>query len=172
MTSSRATISDIIAVVDGRPEIVYDVAAAPGDVRGYIGREIQVLLEGSDFIEALAGFLLPDPASQARRGLLETRLRSLSSPGVDGHVDQPRRPPASDTCRTATRASRMALKNVVPNSRSSEEGMTRRRKSLAGYSGRFPQLARASASERQHDRHRAERRRGEIRLRPEVRINN
>ena len=61
-------LEDIIAVVDGRPEIVDDVAAAPGDVRGYIGREIQVLLESRDFTEALdlAGFVLPDAASQAR----------------------------------------------------------------------------------------------------------
>lgn len=73
-------LEDIIAVVDGRPEIVADVASTPATVRAYIGREVDALLRNPDFIEALAGFLLPDPASQARRGLLEMRLRALSAP--------------------------------------------------------------------------------------------
>ena len=71
-------LEDIISVVDGRSEIVDDVSAAVGDVRAYIGAEIRALLDNRDFTEALAGFLLPDPASQARRSLLEGRLRSLS----------------------------------------------------------------------------------------------
>jgi hypothetical protein len=71
-------LEDIIAVVDGRPEIVNDVAAAVDDVRAYIGAEIRALLDNRDFIEALAGFLLPDPASQGRRRLLEGRLHALS----------------------------------------------------------------------------------------------
>ena len=72
-------LEDIIAVIDGRPEIVDDVAASSGDVRGYIVDEIRALLANQDFTEALAGYLLPDAASQARRWLLEGRLRALSS---------------------------------------------------------------------------------------------
>jgi hypothetical protein len=71
-------LEDVIAVVDGRPEIVAEVAAAAVDVRAYIGTELMALLANRDFTEALAGFLLPDPASQARRGLLEARLRSMT----------------------------------------------------------------------------------------------
>ena len=48
-----------------------EVAAASTDVRHYIASELRDLLENRDFTEALAGFLLPDSASQARRGLLE-----------------------------------------------------------------------------------------------------
>ena len=73
-------LEDIIAVVDGRPEIVSDVAAAGADVRSYIGTEIRALLDDPTFIEALGGFLLPDAASQGRRSLLEARLRALYSP--------------------------------------------------------------------------------------------
>ena len=73
-------LEDIIAVIDGRPEIVGDVGAVSDDVRAYIGVEVRTLLDNRDFTEALAGFLLPDPASQARRSLLEDRLRSLSMP--------------------------------------------------------------------------------------------
>lgn len=70
-------LEDVIAVVDGRPGIASDVAAASTDVRDYIATELRVLLDNRDFIEALGGFLLPDVASQGRRGLLEARLRSM-----------------------------------------------------------------------------------------------
>ncbi|MPZ20573.1 MAG: hypothetical protein GEV06_22055 [Luteitalea sp.] len=73
-------LEDIIAVVDGRPEIGSDVAAARADVRDYIGTEIRALLDDPNFVEALGGFLLPDAASQGRRSLLEARLRALYSP--------------------------------------------------------------------------------------------
>jgi hypothetical protein len=73
-------LEDIIAVVDGRPEIVSEVAAASADVRDYIGAEIRALLDNPDFVEALGGFLLPDAGSQGRRPLLEGRLRALYSP--------------------------------------------------------------------------------------------
>ena len=72
-------LEDIVAVVDGRPEIVDDVAGAAADVRAYIASEIRALLDNRDFTEALAGFLLPDVANQARRGLLQGRLRALSA---------------------------------------------------------------------------------------------
>lgn len=71
-------LEDIIAVVDGRQELASEVAAAPTDVRDYVTSELRALLEDRDFMEALGGFLLPDPASQERRGLLEQRLRSLA----------------------------------------------------------------------------------------------
>jgi len=73
-------LEDIVAVVDGRSEIVSDVARAAADVRSYIAAELRALLDNRDFIEALSGFLLPDAASQARRGLIEARLRSLVAP--------------------------------------------------------------------------------------------
>jgi hypothetical protein len=73
-------LEDIIAVVDGRPEIANDIAAAGADVRGYVGTEIRALPDEPNFIEALGGFLLPDAASQGRRSLVAGRLRSLSVP--------------------------------------------------------------------------------------------
>jgi hypothetical protein len=78
--SASHDLEDIVAVVDGRPEIVGDVAAASADVRAYIASEVRALLNNPDFIEALSGFVLPDAASQARRPLLEGRLRALSVP--------------------------------------------------------------------------------------------
>ena len=43
-----------------------------------ISAEIRSLLENRHFIEAQAGFLLPDAASQARRTILEQRLGTLT----------------------------------------------------------------------------------------------
>lgn len=71
-------LEDIVTVIDGRPEIVEEVAAADEAVRAGIASEIRSLLDNPDFLEAIPGFLLPDEGSQARRSLLEERLRTLS----------------------------------------------------------------------------------------------
>jgi hypothetical protein len=76
---SSHDLEDIITVVDGRPEIVDDVSTANERVRTYVATELRSLLDNQDFIEALAGYLLPDAASQARRGILEQRLRALTA---------------------------------------------------------------------------------------------
>jgi predicted nucleotidyltransferase len=70
-------LEDIIAVVDGRPELGIEVTSAPVHVRDYLEAEVRVLLGNRDFVEALAGYLLPDAASQARRDLIEERLRAM-----------------------------------------------------------------------------------------------
>jgi hypothetical protein len=70
-------LEDIVTLVDGRPTITAEVAAAGPEVRVYIATEIRALLDNPDFIEALPGFLLPDAGSQARRALLAERLRTL-----------------------------------------------------------------------------------------------
>jgi len=77
--SSSHDLEDIMAVIDGRGEIVDEVANAPADARTYIGSQLGALLDNRDFVEALAGFLHPDSASQARRPLLEQRLRAISA---------------------------------------------------------------------------------------------
>lgn len=55
-----------------------EIGAAEAEVRKYITSEIEALLSNDDFLDTLAGFLLPDPASQARRPLLERRLRAIA----------------------------------------------------------------------------------------------
>src|SRR5688572_29947427 len=72
-------LEDIIAVIDGRAELVSEIANASADVRAYIVSEIRGLMSDDDFREAIPGFLLPDPASQARRALLEERLNAIAA---------------------------------------------------------------------------------------------
>ncbi len=71
-------LEDIVTLVDGRPEIVAEVGGADAEVRVYIASDIHSLLDNPDFAEALPGFLLPDAASQERRGIVEERLRVLA----------------------------------------------------------------------------------------------
>ncbi len=71
-------LEDVIAVVDGRPEIVNEVRAAHANVRGYIASEIRRLLDTRQFLDAIPGFLLPDAASQGRQSILRERLNALA----------------------------------------------------------------------------------------------
>ena len=71
-------IEDIVTVVDGRPEIVEEVAGADAPVRSFISSEIRTLLDNPDFVDALPGLLPPDASSQARQRILGERLRALS----------------------------------------------------------------------------------------------
>jgi hypothetical protein len=69
---------DIIAIVDGREELVDEVAQAPPDVRDYIGSELGDLLDDPRFVDGLFGALRPDVASQARaNAIVMPRLRAL-----------------------------------------------------------------------------------------------
>jgi len=73
-------LEDIIAVVDGRQELLAEVKAASTDVRDYIASEVTGLLASPGFMEALPGHLPGDPASQARLPIVKERLGALTSP--------------------------------------------------------------------------------------------
>jgi hypothetical protein len=81
--SASHDLEDVIAVVDGRSELLREVAEAHDDVRTYIASEVRALLGTRTFIDALPGFLLPDSASQARLPLLVERLERVTKPA--GH---------------------------------------------------------------------------------------
>ena len=74
-------LEDLIAVVDGRKELVDELAGAAADVRDFIAAEIRLLLDSRVFQDALPGFLLPDATSQARLPPLLKRLRALAGLG-------------------------------------------------------------------------------------------
>ena len=71
-------LEDVIAVIDGRPSLLDEVLQAPRDLRDYLAGEIRKLLERREFMDALPGYLLPDPASQARLGNLLKILRTIA----------------------------------------------------------------------------------------------
>lgn len=76
---SSHDLEDLIAVVDGRAELVDEVRNGKGDVREYIEAEIRKLLAVREFQDALPGYLLPDEASQARISILLDRLNMIAA---------------------------------------------------------------------------------------------
>ncbi|MEO8368855.1 MAG: hypothetical protein ABI806_06630 [Candidatus Solibacter sp.] len=71
-------LEDAIAVIDGRPELLGEIAAAQPALRRYLGNEWAKLLGDSKFIDALPGQLPPDPSSQARIGILLRRIEAIA----------------------------------------------------------------------------------------------
>jgi len=77
-------LEDLISVVDGRPELLEEIRAAPKGLKSFVATELNILLREPRFIDALPGHLLPDTISQARIGILLQRLKNLSiSPGSE-----------------------------------------------------------------------------------------
>lgn len=73
-------LEDLIAVVDGRAELVGEIQAAQSDVRSYLTKNIAKLLGTRGFVDALPGHLPPDSASQERIATLMARLRAIARP--------------------------------------------------------------------------------------------
>lgn len=76
---SSRDIEDLIAVVDGRAELVNELRSAPVDVRSYIAGAISKMLQTNEFIDALPGHLSHDAASQSRISSLLERLNYIST---------------------------------------------------------------------------------------------
>lgn len=77
---SSHDVEDLVAVVDGRAELVEEIHAGAADVRAYIAAETRKLLVIREFLDALPGYLLPDQASQARVSILLERLKKIAAP--------------------------------------------------------------------------------------------
>lgn len=71
-------LEDVVAVVDGRPSLADEVRGSSGDVRTYLVQAINRLLSEPRFLDALPGFLLPDPANQERFEHLMTMFHELA----------------------------------------------------------------------------------------------
>jgi predicted nucleotidyltransferase len=74
-------LEDVIAVIDGRPEIVADVTAAPARLRAAIAAKFVELLARPDAEDVVAAQLLPDAESQDRLPFVLERIRSPVAAG-------------------------------------------------------------------------------------------
>lgn len=70
-------IEDIVAVVDGRAELLAEVSDAPSELQQALRDEFGDLMAKPAFIDAIAGHLPGDSASQGRVTLVMERLRQL-----------------------------------------------------------------------------------------------
>jgi hypothetical protein len=71
-------LEDIINVVDGRPELVNEVAQAPEELRSYLSARFREMLAQSRFHDALPGLIFPDESHAERLALLRQRLKSIA----------------------------------------------------------------------------------------------
>ena len=71
-------LEDVVVLVDGRPELIAELRAAPAEVRSFVATEVAILLASSAFRDNLPWHLSPDAASQARLPLLTTRLEVIA----------------------------------------------------------------------------------------------
>lgn len=71
-------LEDIITVVDGRVSLQEEARQAPAELRKYLASNFQDLLASADFLDALAGHLPGDSASQARLPGLEAKIRGFA----------------------------------------------------------------------------------------------
>ena len=72
-------LEDIIAVVDGRAELLGEIRAAESNVRSYLAKGIKRLISIPAFNDALPGHVPPDAASQERVGTIILRLTEIAS---------------------------------------------------------------------------------------------
>tara|TARA_S200002703_G_scaffold11362_1_gene10363 strand:+ start:2391 stop:2666 length:276 start_codon:yes stop_codon:yes gene_type:complete len=72
---SSRDIEDILNLVDGREELIDEIAASSTEVRDYIANEIQALLDDNNFAYAISSLARGDAG---REDLLYERLTQLS----------------------------------------------------------------------------------------------
>ena len=72
-------LEDIISVIDGRKTVLFECQNSNYQLRQYLGEEFADLLTTQAFINAIPGFLPPDPASQGRVENIMESLRQLSN---------------------------------------------------------------------------------------------
>ncbi len=74
-------LEDLLSVIDGRPELVQEVEAAPSDALRYVATEVYKLLQVEEFVDALPGHLHPDSASQGRINTILNRMKQIAELG-------------------------------------------------------------------------------------------
>jgi predicted nucleotidyltransferase len=72
-------LEDIIALVDGRPELEREIGSSEPGVRSFLSNSILRFLDDTAFLEAIPGHLPPDTAGQGRLPLVLERLRRITA---------------------------------------------------------------------------------------------
>ena len=71
-------MEDIVAVLDGRPEVLGEIEQAPITLQQHLAESFRELSESHQFLEALSGHLPPDGASQARVPIILSRIKQIA----------------------------------------------------------------------------------------------
>jgi len=71
-------LEDIVNVVDGRPELVTEIAAADPELRQYLVTQCRKLLDMPNFMDVLPGMVFPDESLAVRVKLLAQRFKQIA----------------------------------------------------------------------------------------------
>ena len=72
-------LEDIINLIDGRPELIDEVAQSPGDLRAYLAMQCRTLLDTPAFHDGLQGFILPGSPQGGQVVNVTQRLTRLAN---------------------------------------------------------------------------------------------
>lgn len=72
-------MEDVVTLLDGRPELSAEMAAAPEGVRSFVAESFRGFLARPEFGEALEGLLPQDETTGARLAILQGRIGRLAS---------------------------------------------------------------------------------------------
>jgi len=80
-------IEDIIAVLDGRPEIVNEVKRAETELVSELTERFKKLLQNRQFVDAISGHMPTDTTSQSRVPMILETIKQLAKEidGVQGN---------------------------------------------------------------------------------------
>ena len=70
-------IEDIVAVLDGRPELVEEILKAPANLRSFIQKRLSTWLQQTDFEQAISAHLQGDLESQGRAEVILETLHHI-----------------------------------------------------------------------------------------------
>lgn len=71
-------LEDIINVVDGRPEVVEEIALSPIELQRYLADRCSALLAMPNFMDTLQGMVFPDESLAERVQMLAERLKKIA----------------------------------------------------------------------------------------------
>jgi len=71
-------IEDIIAVMDGRPELVNEVIQSKSNLVTELSKRFQILMKDERFVEAVSGHMPTDETSQARVSSILNTMRNIA----------------------------------------------------------------------------------------------
>lgn len=71
-------IEDIVAVLDGRPELIAEVGTAKTELINTLAMRFKDLLMNRRFVDSVSGHMPSDSASQERVGLVLDRIKIIS----------------------------------------------------------------------------------------------
>ena len=72
-------MEDVIAVLDGRPEVIEEIRDAPPEVRAFLVNSFAVLLGDDDFLDSLSGHLEFEGDNRERVQIFLERVRAIAS---------------------------------------------------------------------------------------------